>query len=243
MNDTANKPPSLVKRTLLKLWEEPKFRLLLAAGSVLAMALFVAAWQSGVTMSQLHGWFDTLLELLAEHPAWLLLAIAILPALPIPVSPMLILAGIVFIPKFGAPAACTITFAAMLVNLIWTYWLAATVGRNLVEKLFAFLEIRIPKLSEGDAYRLVLVMRVTPGFPFFVQNLLLGFLHIPFRAYVLISSILIALWTVAWMVSAGALFSGKSGIAIAGISLLVVISIITGVIRKKMANKVLDRQG
>jgi uncharacterized membrane protein YdjX (TVP38/TMEM64 family) len=83
-----------------------------------------------------------------------------------------------------AGAICLI---AMAKNMSWTYWLAARPGRGLVEKLLSEGKICIPELPHGNHLRFILLLRLTPGFPLFLQNYLLGFFRVPFRLYLPVS--------------------------------------------------------
>lgn len=224
--------PSVTKRILAKLWQEPKFHFLVWAGMVLGTLILLTAYLTGTNTVILHGWFNTFLTSLGEHPSWIFLAIAILPAFPVPASPLFILAGVTLGPTIGTPATVALATVAMLANTAGTYWCAATVGHRHVQKLFHWLEIELPVFSRADAYKITLILKITPGVPFFLQNLTLGFLRVPFRGVMLIASTLGTLSVVGFVVSAGAIFQGKTGIAIAGISILIAAAILTTILRK-----------
>lgn len=77
--------------------------------------------------------------------------------------------------------------AALAINLSRTYWLAARLGWGLLEKLLTPGGIRIPEMPHGGYVRFIFLLRLTPGFPMFLQNYLLGFLRVPFRLYLSVS--------------------------------------------------------
>lgn len=224
---------SITKRIIKKLWREPKVHLLIWTGMSLGGLAIILAFLTGVNLVTLHTWFNLLLASLGEHPVWIFLAIAILPAFPIPVSPLFILAGVTLGPTIGTPATVAIATAAMLTNTAGTYWLAATIGHGPVQRLFHWLEIKPPVFSRNDAYKITLLLKITPGVPFFLQNLILGFLRVPFRGVMLISCTIGTLSVVGFVVSAGAIFQGKTGAAIAGLSLLVAAALFTTYLRKR----------
>ena len=134
--------------------------------------------------------------------------------------------------------ACAIGVFATAINMTWTYWVAAHPGRGLVERLLKFLEIQLPKLTTSDAVWLVLFFRVTPGIPFFLHNFILGFLRVPFRIYLPLSVVLSGAFTVGFMLSAGAIFKGESGVAIVGISILAGAVAVTGLLRKRIGRAI-----
>ncbi|MEO8614657.1 MAG: hypothetical protein ABI600_05905, partial [Luteolibacter sp.] len=100
------------------------------------------------------------------------MALVILPGLPIPTSALLLTAGVVW--RDQPMMACLLCLLALILNLTWTYWLAAGPARRLVEKMLAATGIQIPDLPRGDHLKLILVMKLTPGIPLFLQNYLLG---------------------------------------------------------------------
>lgn len=227
--------PSVAVRALGKLWREPRFHgVVWGAVGVLVVAV-LAAWWSGVDWSAIKDFGGRLLAWSRESPLWLFLAIAILPALPVPASPFLILAGIVFPPKFGLFGAVLLAIAGMAINMSWTYWVAAYPGRRLVDRLLDFLEIELPPLSRGNAARLTVLLRVTPGIPFFLHNLILGFLRVPFRLYLLISLATTSLFTTGFVVFGESITSGRGKLAMLAVSLMLMAAVITSFVRSRVA--------
>ena len=62
---------------------------------------------------------------LAAHPILLVVVLATLPGIGCPLSPLLIIFGIVIGPRFGLPATCALGIAATSFCSIWTYALAS----------------------------------------------------------------------------------------------------------------------
>jgi uncharacterized membrane protein YdjX (TVP38/TMEM64 family) len=151
--------------------------LLIAAAAVCGWM----AWKWGVDLASLKEAWAQLNQFLVKHPAALFLALVFLPGLPIPITPLFFAAGVVW--RDDPQMAVTWSLLAISLNLTWTYWLAAGPARRLVEKLLASSSIKIPDLPRGDHLRLILVLKLTPGVPFFFQNYLLGFLRAPFLLY------------------------------------------------------------
>ena len=153
--------------------------LALGAGAVLL------AWRMGVDWAMLKAAWMSAEEFLMDRPWWLFAGLVILPGLPVPTSALLFLAGTVW--RDRPVAACGICLLALLLNMSWTYWAAARPGRGVVEKLLAAGTLRIPVLPKDNHLRAILLLRLTPGVPLFIQNYLLGFLHVPFRLYLPVS--------------------------------------------------------
>jgi len=231
-------PPRLAK--WIRLLGDPRIRIAIAIGTLAALALAVVAWKSGVTPADLKRWGEGLLAFLRLHPALLFLATCILPALPVPASPFIILFGVVYTPLIGTPGAVGLAILALAINMSWTWWIASRPARNLVERLIERYDIKIPTLKTGGAVQLICILRLTPGFPFFVQNLILGFLHVPFRLYLLLSVGLTSIFTAGFVISGGALLAGKGGKALGGLALILLAVALTNYLRKRLGRKTSD---
>ena len=65
--------------------------------------------------------------------------------------------------RYWRPSTCT----------LWTYLLASGPLRITLEQLLKHRRA-LPKLDEANAFRLALIMRITPGIPYALQNVVLG---------------------------------------------------------------------
>ncbi len=226
-----------IRNKILKVATDRRLLALAAGAFLLTLLAAWAAWHAGVRPADLSRWFNQLLEFLRDRPLYLFFGIVILPAFPVPASALLILAGIVYGPKFGMPMACAITGVAMLLNMTWTYFAAAYPARNFVERLLKRMDVKIPVLTKGHVVRLIVILRITPGFPFFFQNLVLGFMRVPFRLYLVLSAALSSIGVIGFVVSGGAIFKGNFGLALGGIALVVLAVTLMGWLRRKLARK------
>ena len=212
-----------------------RVKLGLAAVLLLLLAAAVVAWKMGVNLASLKGMWQSVEAYLKANPYVLFWTIVFIPGLPVPTSFLLVMAGAVW--KDQPIIACLICILAMLLNLSWTYWLAAGPARRLVEKLLAATSIKIPDLPRGDHLKLILVMRLTPGLPFFFQNYVLGFLRPPFLLYLSISILCSGVvGTGIVLISAGAA-DGNLKWAIFGISLIVVGGVLIQFLRSWLAKR------
>jgi uncharacterized membrane protein YdjX (TVP38/TMEM64 family) len=202
------------------------------AGFLLGLAglvLIWLAWQAGVDLARLKEIWRVTEEFLKRHPMVLFLALVILPGLPVPTSALLLTAGVVW--RDRPVIACGLCLLALALNLSWTYWLAAGPARRVVEKLLRASEVQIPDLPRGDHLKLILVLKLTPGIPLFFQNYLLGFLHAPFRLYLLISMLGNGLIGTGIVLSGAGISDGRLMPALTGLSLIVVGIVLTHLIR------------
>lgn len=201
--------------------------LLLAAGMV--------AWKSGVDLASLKGMWEEVRSYLVKNPWTFFWALVFLPGLPIPTSPLLLTAGMVWGER--PVMACSLCLLAMLLNLTWTYWLAAGPARRLVVKLLAATPVQIPALPRGDHLKLILILKLTPGIPFFIQNYLLGFLRAPFHLYLPISILCNGIIGTGIVLSGVGIGDGKLVPALTGISLIVLGVVLTQLVRGWLARR------
>ncbi len=193
------------------------------------------AWQMGVTLADLKSAWTTVEGYLKTHPSTLFWALVILPGLPVPTTALLLTAGVVW--RERPLMACLLCLLALLLNLSWTYWLAAGPGRKVVERILAATPIKIPELPKGDQLKLILVLKLTPGIPLFLQNYLLGFLRAPFHLFLGISLLANGLIGTGVVLSGAGLSDGRIMPAISGIFLIVVGAVLTKWIRGWIARR------
>ena len=173
----------------------------------------------------------------AAGPVAFFCAMAILPGFGVPVMPFHLAAGPVFGERLGMPWVVALALAAVTVNFIVTYALARRALRPLLERLMTRMGYRLPEMEEGDLTDLAIILRVTPGTPFFVQNYLLGLAGVPFGKYVLVSCIVTWIYTTAFVLFGDALLHGKGKMAMLAGSLLVAAVVATHWARKHYGQK------
>lgn len=223
-------PPELSKRLI-------RLLLLLFISALVSAAAVYYAWS---THPNLEYWKNlgtdghTYLE---AHPMLLVLILATLPGIGCPMSPLLILFGVVMGPRFGLPATCAIGIAATSACSIWTYALASGPLRVFLKERLLKKWV-IPEFSDSSALRLGLIIRITPGIPYPVQNVVLGVMGMRFKTYLLASLPAQSLYTIGFIVTGGALFKGQTGLAITGVLFLIVIIIATRMLRKRSTSHV-----
>lgn len=164
-------------------------------------------------------------------------AMALLPALPVPTTAFTLTAGSAFGERLGVPLVVVLSVAAVTFNLILTYALARWTLRPWLERLMKRLDYSLPKLEAGDLTDLTIVVRVTPGSPFFVQNYLLGLAEVPFGKYLLISFIVQAIYTPAFVLFGDALLHGKGKMAMVAAGFLAVAAVATNWARRHYGKK------
>jgi uncharacterized membrane protein YdjX (TVP38/TMEM64 family) len=206
-----------------------------AVAAVLGAGVLLVAWKLGLDGSALKAGWRAAEDYLAQHPWILFLSLVILPGLPVPTSALLFLAGTVW--REQPVMACLLCLAAIGLNMTWTYWLAARAGRRLIERMLAAFSIRIPELPRGDHLRLILILRLTPGMPFFVQNYLLGLFRAPFRLYLVVSLGCNALFASGIVLSGAGIAEGNLTPVLTGLGLIVLGLVVVHTIRQRLARR------
>ena len=151
--------------------------LLVAQSLAIGLVAAVGFWQFA------QAGFDWRAVLSMTSPWAFFLAMATLPVFGFPISACYIYAGLAFSPLV-ASVAC---WAALLVNLSASYFLARGVFNRPVTRFLAARGWSIPAMSEDNHFRFAFLLRTIPGPPFFFQNLLLSLAGIPFWTYLWVS--------------------------------------------------------
>ncbi len=201
--------------------------------TMLGLGMGLLAWKLGVDAALLRdAWLRS--EMFLMDRPWLIFAgLVILPGLPVPTSVLFILAGTVW--RDRPLMACAVCLVALALNMSWTYWVAAKPGRGLVEKLLEATTVRIPELPCGNHLRTILVLRLTPGLPLFLQNYSLGFLRVPFGLYLPVSMGCSGLIGSGIVLSTAGVADGNLAIVFTGVPLIVLGLVVVQMIRQRLA--------
>lgn len=210
---------------------EPKHRLrrnlalLLIPAALSALAVFLL-WRNHPDPAY---WLDLLAQgraFLEAHPWALIAVLATLPGLGFPISPVLVLFGVVLAPRYGMAATLALAIAAQGLCTTWTFLLAAGPLRGWLSA-YVLRHRELPVLTGGNTIRLGLILRLTPGIPYALQNVALGILGMRLRPYLLVSLPTTSLWATGFVITGGAIFKGNLGWAITGVVILIVLVLAT----------------
>ncbi len=185
-----------------------------------------------------RGVLDHVLTVVRDAGPWMFFgAMAVLPAVGFPMSPFTLSAGPVFGPVMGLGGVITAAFAAIAVNVMIGYALARWAMHPLLEKVVVRLGYRLPRVPADQFWDWTILLRVTPGPPFFVQHLLLGLAHVPVRIYLIASLAVAWAYTVGIIVFGDALMQGKGGRVLFGVMCVVMVGVGVKLVRKHLARK------
>lgn len=137
------------------------------------------------------------------------LAMATLPAIGFPLLPFAIAAGPAFGPELGVAGVIACAVGAVVVNVALSYLVGARLLRGPVHALVRRFGYPLPELDPRHGWLVTLLVRVAPGPPFWVQSYALGLLRVPFRAYLVVSTLVPAGYLSAAILLGDALLQGR----------------------------------
>jgi uncharacterized membrane protein YdjX (TVP38/TMEM64 family) len=159
-------------------------------------------------------------------------AMALMPALGAPTLGFTLVAGSAFGERLGMVGVVLAVNAAMTVNLALTYWLARWVVRDRLARLLHRLGYKLPQVDAGDITDLIVILRVTPGVPFFVQNYLLGLANAPVARYFILSCLFVWPNNTAFTIFGDALLHGRGQRIFIAVLLIIALVAATHMLRR-----------
>ena len=164
-------------------------------------------------------------------------ALALLPAIGFPISVFYLTAGSAFAERMGMVGVLSAAGLALLINISLTYWIARYGLRPWLEQMISRTKYKIPVVAPAEQAEITLLLRITPGPPFFVQGCLLGLAEIRFRTYVWISWVVAMAYASGFIIFGDAILHGKGRLAFIGLSALVAVTLIVHLLRRHYGKK------
>ncbi len=156
----------------------------------------------------------------------------------IPATPITLLGGLIFGPVKGT---MLISFASTT-GATLSFLVAKTVGRDAIIKKFGD-STTFKKIDQGvkeNGWRMLMITRLVPIFPFNLQNYLYGLTDISTGTYMLVSWLCMLPGTIAYAVLAGSIVSGDGNIGKMAIYLAIGAVLIVGL---SFIPKILEKKG
>lgn len=175
-------------------------------------------------------WAQEAIRTIPPYLYWI--AFVVLPMLGAPLTLFYLTAipvfgdGNIFLGLAGA-------WSAVLVNMLLSYYVSIGIFHPLIEKIIQFKGLKIPKIEPAKEWKIVLTCRISP-LPFQIQNYLLALGHSRLRFYLWFSLPIQAAIGSGMMLVGKSLFSGGLSIALLGLFLIMLFSLLTPIIRKKL---------
>jgi uncharacterized membrane protein YdjX (TVP38/TMEM64 family) len=203
------------------------FRLGLAGLIAVAIVLFLL---KGVHILTL---IDRVVAFVAGLGPWVFFtAMAIVPACGVPTLGFTLVAGSAFAERMGMAWVVVAVNVAMTINMALTYWLARWVLRDHLARLLERLGYRMPEVDRADITDLIVILRVTPGVPYFVQNYLLGLADAPVGCYFLLSCLFVWPNNAAFTVFGDALLHGRGEKIVVAVLVIIALVAATHMLRR-----------
>lgn len=199
--------------------------------SLLAGAYFYYVEFVG-TKEELLAYWEVFEKFLTKHSFWLFASIAVLPALILPVAPLLTLAGI-WGKTHGVWLASAYASLAVVFNLTWTYWVAAGPGRGVITKILRRSKYGIPTPDRESELEWALILRLVPGVPFIFTNYALGLIRMPFWRYFFVSSIILVVTVGGYVLTVGGMLDKQWAAFFFGFSIIVIMMILGRIVIRR----------
>jgi len=208
----------------------PLVKLSLGVAVLAAVAFFALRGVNYVDLAQ------RVLAYIRDAGPWAFFSVtAVAPAFGAPLSAFSLTAGEAFGRQMTMPGVVAAVLAAVAVNLAFTYWLARYALRPILSRVTERYGYAIPRVTPGNALSITLVLRLTPGPPYFMQSYILGLAEVPFRLYMVVSFLCTIPWAVAFVVLGKGIFNGNFQLVLYGVGVIVVASVCVHWIRKRYA--------
>jgi uncharacterized membrane protein YdjX (TVP38/TMEM64 family) len=206
-------------------------------GTLLRIASIVGALASvGLLIWVLMQHWQTFMAWKGEAGFWPFFAgVAVLPLLGIPITPLLVLAGVTF-ELLPALAGCALAFA---VNLTLSRLLGRRLLRNWLVRMAERRQYVMPSVGSRSRLTALLLVRITPGPPLAFKNYVGALIEAPFAAYLAIYWTTTMLYALAFLalgdsLISASMFEGVAAIALLGVLLVGVLWILRRLKRKRM---------
>lgn len=197
--------------------------LLIAAGAASAAGVDGGATASPASDGALPAWARAALESLRGVPPLIYFsALVVATFLPVPVAVFYLAAGVVY----GiAPALVWIAGSLAVSNLI-IHSAAKSFLRPTLAALVARRGYRIPRFdSPLDEALFITLIRITPGVPYFLQNLILAVADLDLMRFVVLSVAIQMIYVTGFVVLGRSALEGQLGWVIGGLALIVGVAI------------------
>jgi uncharacterized membrane protein YdjX (TVP38/TMEM64 family) len=146
------------------------------------------------------------------------------------VSPFYLVAG----KSFGLPLALFGSLTAIAVNIALSYGLARTILHPAVVWLVRRTGRTVPQVQPQHRWMVAVLLRVTPGPPFFLQSYLLALGGLPFGIYMVVSVAVAWLMGGAVVIFGESLLSGSAGQIVIGICVVVAAVLVIRLVRQRL---------
>jgi uncharacterized membrane protein YdjX (TVP38/TMEM64 family) len=207
----------------------------MALGLLAALALALTGAVLAIGFPRLLEWAAASFATLQQAPPILYFgAMAIACLFPIPISAFYVAAG----PLYGTLPSLGWIAIALAINMSISHAVAASWLRPVILRLVEARGLRIPELREGsDELLLIVLVRITPGLPYFAQNLLLGLADVERVRALVVSLPIQMVFATGFVLLGKSAFDERAGLAVTAIGLIGAASIAARFVHKKLQSR------
>lgn len=149
-------------------------------------------------------------------------ALVVASWIPFPVTLFYLAAGILY----GVPIALAWIAASLVVSNLVLHTVANRFLRPELERLVARRGYRTPSFdSPLDEALFITLIRLTPGIPYFLQNVVLTVARVELLRFVVLSVAIQMIYVTGFVVLGRSAFEGDLGFALGGVALLVALAV------------------
>lgn len=182
-----------------------------------------------------RGYIDRVISALRNAgPLPFFSAMALLPAVGFPLSAFTFVAGPVFGPTLGVGTVVLCAVAAIAANVALSYGLAAYALRPVAAGVVRWLGYQLPDIKPTTAWLAIVVLRVVPVTPFFLQSLILGLARVPFGTYLVVSVLVPSTYAASIIVLGDGLMRGDRWAMAGSGAMFVGVGIVLHIMRKRL---------
>jgi uncharacterized membrane protein YdjX (TVP38/TMEM64 family) len=202
---------------------------------LLAAALVAFAAYRWIGPERVHGALATSWHWLEAAPPLVFFgSMALLCLLPVPITLFYVSAG----PIYGIVPALLWILPAVALNQFLGHRLANGILRPRIERLIESHGYTVPTVHGKTSQSLfTTVIRITPGFPYFLQNLILGIAGVEWTRHLLISLPIQMFYATGFVVLGRSAFEGRIGVAAGALVLLVLVSVVARLVHARLRSQ------
>ncbi|MGH7946774.1 MAG: TVP38/TMEM64 family protein, partial [Opitutaceae bacterium] len=209
----------------------------LAVAGVLLAAVGILVLRE-IGMQRLVAWFDLFVTTIRNLGPWVFFAaMTVLPAVGAPLMAFNLVAGEAFASRMTMPGVIVTVALTIAANLALTYWLARYALRPLLTRVVTRYGYSVPRVTKDNALTVTLLVRLTPGPPFFLQGYLLGLAEVPLRLFMVVSWLAVLPIALSAVVLGKAAREGNIGKIAVVLGVMVVAVVAVQLVRRKFASR------
>jgi uncharacterized membrane protein YdjX (TVP38/TMEM64 family) len=196
-----------------------------------------------IGVQRLVEWLDLFIVAIRDMGPWIFFAaMAVLPAAGAPLMAFNLVAGEAFAPQMTMPGVIVTVAFVIAANLVLTYWLARYALRPLLTRMVERYGYSVPRVTKENALMVTLLVRLTPGPPFFLQGYLLGLAEVPLRLFLIVSWLAVLPIAISAVVLGKAAREGNIGKIAAVLGIMVASVVVVQILRRRFAKREMAAQ-